>query len=123
MIPVGWLFALERIAPGALLLLCIAWLAAMYGARRLAVRAAQRLADQNLLTGEDRENFLEWNQAQQKLRATAMVFPVAAVTWVGPYGVACPGQLDDDGQGGAGYAPRPGNVGRPCGLLLPSCSV
>ncbi len=82
MIPVGWLFALERIAPGALLLLCVAWLAAMYITRRLAIRAAQRLADSHQLTGEDRQNFLEWNEHQQKLRATVMVFPVAVVTWV-----------------------------------------
>lgn len=81
MIPVGWLFALNHVVPGALLLLGVSWLLAMVLTRRFARRAAHRLADQHQLTGEDRDNFLAWSTKQKSIAATAYVFPTAVVTW------------------------------------------
>lgn len=81
MIPVGWLFTLNHVVPGALLLLGISWFLAMVLTRRFAKRAAHRLADQHQLTGEDRDNFLAWSIKQKSIAATAHVFPTAVVTW------------------------------------------
>lgn len=86
-IPVGWLLALERIAPGALVGLVVAWFVAMRLARRHAGRAAAREADAHGLAGEDRANFLDWNLRQQRLRANAFVFPLAACLWAAGLGL------------------------------------
>ena len=81
MIPIGWLFALERIAPGALLLLCGSALIAVYLTRRSARQAAHRLADEHRLVGEEREHFLAWSIPNQLMEANDHVFPVAVGVW------------------------------------------
>lgn len=81
MIPVGWLYSLEHIAPGAFVALMLAWVFAVWFTHRANMKSAQRRADELELTGEERENFLVWRTQDRAHNAVQDVAPVAVVTW------------------------------------------
>lgn len=74
---------LDRIAPGAFVVLVISFFLARWMIRRLALREAHQHAERLQLAGEDRVNFLAWKINESLHDAEQHVWPTTGFVFVG----------------------------------------